>query len=810
MSLNTLTESLVKDILRNETKNTQLLAFNKLDELKLTKNNVIVVYPGRFQPFHKGHYHSYSQLVSKFGKKNVFIATSNKTEAGRSPLGFKEKKVIMTTMFGIPSSQIVQVKNPYAPSEILNKYDPDSTVLVVAVGEKDSSRLMGGKYFQSFKGTKDFDTYENQGYVIIASPLQLKIGGKLISGTIVRKLLGQELDDKTRQSMFKTLFGKYDKRIDMILKKKFERKLSFFPQKIDKTDGEKRILNDKLIDAFMNESSYNLTATDDGPTFMYPTHKSFLDSAKRRAEKIGYQLVDFVLGREDFYDHPVYVDAVSFFPAGKAGALSPINRADYKGTQAYATWKKHISNVATQAGYELLAFNKKEEDESKTNVEPEHDSKKVLEKYDIVKDLLPYLPNNNKHKELLLMGGAYGHLSHPFDDKNMTFGDMKQLVDLALQGKLEYVREKTDGQNIMVTWKDGKLRAARNKGHIKNAGKNSLTASGIKDMFAGRGDIEDAFFFAMKDLGKAIGKLNKKQRDKIFGQGTKFMSLEVMYPKTVNVIPYGLSMLYFHGVKEYNDKGDVIGDDRSAATKLSGMIKQINQSVQKTYTISDIPVTKLPKVADYSKRKGYYFGKVNKLKNEFGLKESDEVSLYHQQWWMEYILNGANSSDFPHITNDIMVKLVQRWAFFDKSYKIPQMKKELKDHPKFLDWVLSTDKQDHTKLYKKNMEPFERLFLELGAEIMKNMTNFLSANPSKSTRIMIKDLNSLIKKINASDDVNVINKLKTQLDRLNSIGGFDAIVPSEGITFVFKNNLYKFTGTFAPINQIMGLFRYTR
>ena len=213
----------------------------------------------------------------------------------------------MTTMFGIPSSQIVQVKNPYAPSEILNKYDPDSTVLVVAVGEKDSSRLMGGKYFQSFKGTKDFDTYENQGYVIIASPLQLKIGGKLISGTIVRKLLGQELDDKTRQKMFKTLFGKYDKRIDMILKKKFERKLSFFPQKIDKTDGEKRILNDKLIDAFMNESSFNLTATDDGLPLCILLINIY-GFCKKKSRKIGYQLVDFVLGREDFYDHPVYVD----------------------------------------------------------------------------------------------------------------------------------------------------------------------------------------------------------------------------------------------------------------------------------------------------------------------------------------------------------------------------------------------------------------------------------------------------------------------------------------------------------------------
>ena len=40
------------------------------------------------------------------------------------------------------------------------------------------------------------------------------------------------------------------------------------------------------------------------------------------------------------------------------------------------------------------------------------------------------------------------------------------------------------------------------------------------------------------------------------------------------------------------------------------------------------------------------------------------------------------------------MKLVKRWAFFDKSYKIPQIKKDLKKYPKFLDWVLSTDKND--------------------------------------------------------------------------------------------------------------------
>jgi nicotinamide mononucleotide adenylyltransferase len=40
----------------------------------------VVVYVGRFQPFHKGHYGTYSHLVKKFGKDNFYIGTSNKVE----------------------------------------------------------------------------------------------------------------------------------------------------------------------------------------------------------------------------------------------------------------------------------------------------------------------------------------------------------------------------------------------------------------------------------------------------------------------------------------------------------------------------------------------------------------------------------------------------------------------------------------------------------------------------------------------------------------------------------------------------------
>ena len=53
-----------------------------------------------------------------------------------------------------------------------------------------------------------------------------------------------------------------------------------------------------------------------------------------------------------------------------------------------------------------------------------------------------------------------------------------------------------------------------------------------------------------------------------------------------------------------------------------------------------------------------------------------------------------------------------------------------------------------------------------------------------------------------------LNTLKTQLDRFNAIGGTKAIVPSEGIVFKYKGKTYKFTGAFAPVNQITGLISF--
>ena len=117
--------SLLSVLLTLGVTSTELLMFRVFDLVESilleaeSINKVIVVYSGRFQPFHKGHYATYDNLVKKFGKDNVYIGTSNVTDSKKSPFNFNEKVKIMNTMFGIPTNKIVQVKNPYAPKEIL-------------------------------------------------------------------------------------------------------------------------------------------------------------------------------------------------------------------------------------------------------------------------------------------------------------------------------------------------------------------------------------------------------------------------------------------------------------------------------------------------------------------------------------------------------------------------------------------------------------------------------------------------------------------------------------------------------------------
>jgi hypothetical protein len=417
--------------------------------------------------------------------------------------------------------------------------------------------------------------------------------------------------------------------------------------------------------------------------------------------------------------------------------------------------------------------------------------------------------NESKNIHFVNEGGAYGHLTHPFEDIGLTFLDLEEMLSATVNGAFgpeNFVQEKTDGQQLSISWKNGKLIAARNKSHLKNAGEGAMDIKGVADLFAGRGDIETVYNAAMKDLTTSISKLSPKDKEKYFGEGTKFASLEIITPVTQNTVPYGLNMLVFHGVVEYDADGNVIGEDKQAGRDLGQLVKDANAEAQETFFVrgpQDIATKPLPNT---EKRASYYKKKLSQIMKESGCTQSSTVGDYALGMGRNIIKEEAKSAkiDLPEQSID---GLARRIADIDKSYSVAMMKKDLGENAT---WYTDLEKKKAKQWKRAVYAPLESIFLEIGTEMMKNISAFLSANPTEASESMRKEIDKTIASIRTSGDEKDIEKLEHELSRVSAAGGLESIVPTEGITFVFKGKLYKYTGIFAPLHQIRSILAYKK
>jgi hypothetical protein len=404
---------------------------------------------------------------------------------------------------------------------------------------------------------------------------------------------------------------------------------------------------------------------------------------------------------------------------------------------------------------------------------------------------------------LLLEGGAAGHLAHPYEDSDLTFADMKEMINRGLIGGLDKeapVSEKLDGQNIAFTVKNGQIRFGRNKGHVKNAGENSLDVKGITKQFAGRGGIEKAFTNSAQDLQAAVKKLSPEQVNKMFGNGSKFMSLEIILPETQNVIPYGKNVLVMHGTIEYNKDGEQIGRSTEDAKAFAEAIKKAGADKQKTFTIEGPKEIEFDNsnTKEYTQKAKQYNSELDKTIKQFGLNDKSKLEDYKRAWWNKELDNQGIK-----FSKQEKEGLIKRFADDDKTFG----SKNFTDDKK-REWFKNYETTHLAKSQKKMINPIEMVFLNSGAQVLKRVNNFLS-NDTKSKTALKKDTLESIKGIKNSKDPDKIAKLQKELQRLNAIG-MDNVVPSEGVVFQYKGHPYKFTGAFAPINQINGTFKFDK
>jgi hypothetical protein len=756
-----LVESILKEI--------RLQIFNEDDS---DKGNLVAIYPGRFQPMGLHHKESFKWLSKQFGDQNTYIVTSDKTEPQKSPFNFEEKKRIMLK-HGIPESQIIKVTNPYSPLQFfeVTGLDPKETTIVYMIGEKDKGRLRGFKRLMAFNKTTYIpakNLEEPYTYYVYAPHVSYNIPsfGEM-SGTNIRKALGdREAKLSELKYRFKQIMGWFDAGIFNLVVRKMNTNRS--PIKEELGDWMRVMLN-------MSQEQFGI--------FLDVLQKEYGDTKDllpiiRKYVKTGGKISD----------QEKRIFAKQMKDNAKMLGLGSIAAIPIPGTMLLIPV---IVKLADKFGINLLPEADEPKSEPLSIVRREFWNEVFAE---VAKDDRP----------LLKEGGAAGHMTHPFEDFGLTFGDMKQMFRLGLSGKITVEgnpTEKLDGQNLFVSFREGKLYAARNKSDIKNGG---MDYSSIKTKFSGRGSIEEAFTFAFSDLEKAIQSLTPKQQEKIFKGGKAWMNLEVMYPKSENIINYDGAYIVFHGVSLYNDKGEKIEDYPEYARILAGMIKQVNANSQETFSITKPKTIIVNKTKNFNQRLSYFIGKLETLQKKMKCLDTDTIGVWHQRWWEKYIKTNTKEAGL-NIDKKTLESLRNRWAFGDKSFALNSSNIPDKN---LLTWAKNVDKTKVGEQMQLNVLPFELLVLEFGAEVLKNVKNVMSLDPTKTSNKIKADVERAIQTLSNSNKLEDIEVLKKQLKRIEGAGGINAIAPLEGIVFTFNGKTYKLTGVFAPINQLLNYFRF--
>lgn len=415
-----------------------------------------------------------------------------------------------------------------------------------------------------------------------------------------------------------------------------------------------------------------------------------------------------------------------------------------------------------------------------------------------------------KENMLLNEGGAQGHMEHLFSDPDLTFREIKDIFTKLFTGNIE-ITEKTDGQALAITYKDGEFKVARNKATLKDP----MTIDKLDAMFEGRGEIRDAFVNSMKDMANALKSLDQKTLNSTFANGKNFMAFEIIYPPTKNVIDYGnRCLLQLHGINVYDEKFNKVGEDKAAADKLFKQLQAKDALKQKTFEITGPAKLHLKNAKTGKESLKEVLAELDKIVD--GLGWGATIQDYAKERFEKYIVNRAIEADFPLSKGSQFVsELADRLsnvskrrptkadlATFAKREGLDVKSEEYKNFVNELDQTLD----DANAVIIK---PLEDLVIKAGLMLMKNLVGYVSADPKKSAKKLAYELDAAINELSGNEvslDPAKLKRFKRNLAKLDQYQR--EVTGVEGIVFIYKGKVGKMTSTFGAANQLMGLLKY--
>ena len=397
------------------------------------------------------------------------------------------------------------------------------------------------------------------------------------------------------------------------------------------------------------------------------------------------------------------------------------------------------------------------------------------------------------------MGGVAGHMDHLYENRDLTFGEMKEILQAASNGELT-TEEKVDGQNLFLSYSipEGKAKGARNKGNLKSGG---LDATALATKFAGRGGLTEAFTGGFATFEKAVEALSDEEKERIFGPDTNiWYNAEVMDPGSKNVILYDDKTLKIHDVGHFvfdRESGEKSPIPEGTLETLDNAFERMQERLHgDDFKLARQALIQLQKLEHDTVLINATRAIDREISSE-GLGDNSTVLDY----MFKRLLNGIDS-DLPETLKEELVKYI---LGLPGNIGLRQLKKSVppQDLPE-LQQIVATKKM----LLKDAIEPLETIIHDFTVEILKGLESIFIADNSKEVMRLKAELAEAVKDITSVGAENPEAMAIMQM-HLNKIKEFSNITtPVEAVVFDYNGHTYKFAGNYAPLNQILGMFRY--
>lgn len=398
-------------------------------------------------------------------------------------------------------------------------------------------------------------------------------------------------------------------------------------------------------------------------------------------------------------------------------------------------------------------------------------------------------------------GGAAGHLNHIYDNRELTFSDIKKILKAASSGKLERASEKMDGQALTFSYdvESGTMLAARSKTDISAGGMN---AAGLAKKFEGRGSVEEAFNTAFKVLSGAVSALPEKTKVLVFGRNANYWySMEVIYTKNLNVINYDSDNIVFHGWPIFKRSKDGSIEQVSydvGVDTLTSNIDKMQAAVTATgWRVNGPAIVHFKKMTDGT----YYNNAIEAIDEAMaaaGVSNNDTLEDYLESLCYEDAKQLRLSAKD---TRSIVARCIEK----DGAPSIVDIKKNLdkSEHGKVSEFI-----KNSPALLKRYIAPIELAINDFAVELLKGLQSSMLKNTDEEVMRLRAETAKAISAIENSGIEDAMVILRQQMSKLKSVENITT--PVEGVVFRYKGNMLKFTGSFAQANALLGLFKYGR